>query len=159
MILKIFFHHAREHLGSNFRVSELPAPDSVVRTGISDLVDSCGCTSSSWGCYFCLSAMSWSVGYHPASSQSSFSSMFCFHELENTRTQCTGKQLTDWISMFLLRVFRVKMMDGAAPHNQIDAEVAAGMGRPDNGPRLQVEDPAMTLWTMTWILWFKEVPR
>jgi len=36
-------------------------------------------------------------------------------------------------------------MDGAAPHNQIDAEVAAGMGRPDNGPRLQVEDPAMTL--------------
>jgi hypothetical protein len=30
------------------------------------------------------------------------------------------------------------------------------MGRPDNGPRLQVEDPAMTLWTMTWILWFKE---
>ncbi|KAH8955292.1 hypothetical protein BDL97_08G129000 [Sphagnum fallax] len=39
----------------------------------------------------------------------------------------------------------VKMMDGAAPHNQIDAEVAAGMGRPDNGPRLQVEDPAMTL--------------
>jgi bud site selection protein 20 len=40
---------------------------------------------------------------------------------------------------------RVKMMDGAAPHNQIDAEVAAGMDRPDNGPRLQVADPAMTL--------------
>ncbi len=37
------------------------------------------------------------------------------------------------------------MMDGAAPHNQIDAEVAAGMDRPDNGPRLQVADPAMTL--------------
>ncbi len=44
-----------------------------------------------------------------------------------------------------MRAFRVKMMDGAAPHNQIDAEVAAGMGRPDNGPRLQVEDPAMIL--------------
>ena len=23
------------------------------------------------------------------------------------------------------------------PHNQVDAEAAAGMGRPDNGPRLR----------------------
>ncbi|CAK9870679.1 unnamed protein product [Sphagnum jensenii] len=40
---------------------------------------------------------------------------------------------------------RVKIMEGAAPHNQIDAEVAAGMGHPDNGPRLQVEDSSMAL--------------
>ncbi|KAG6557475.1 hypothetical protein Mapa_000748 [Marchantia paleacea] len=32
---------------------------------------------------------------------------------------------------------RVKMMKGAAPHNQVDADVAAGMGRPDNGPKLR----------------------
>lgn len=43
-------------------------------------------------------------------------------------------------------------MEGAAPHNQIDAEVAAGMGHPDNGPRLQVEDSSMALWTIPWIL-------
>lgn len=29
-------------------------------------------------------------------------------------------------------------MDGAAPHNQIDAEMAAGMECPDNGPRLRL---------------------
>lgn len=33
---------------------------------------------------------------------------------------------------------RVKMMEGPAPHNQIDAEVAAGMGVPDNGPKLRI---------------------
>ncbi|KAG0620816.1 hypothetical protein M758_4G246700 [Ceratodon purpureus] len=33
---------------------------------------------------------------------------------------------------------RVKMMEGPAPHNQTDAEVAAGMGVPDNGPKLRI---------------------
>ncbi|PKA65406.1 hypothetical protein AXF42_Ash005740 [Apostasia shenzhenica] len=31
---------------------------------------------------------------------------------------------------------RVKQMNGPAPHTQLDAELAAGMGRPDNGPKL-----------------------
>lgn len=31
---------------------------------------------------------------------------------------------------------RVKLMMGSAPHTQLDAELAAGMGKPDNGPKL-----------------------
>ncbi|KAF5747866.1 zinc finger protein [Tripterygium wilfordii] len=31
---------------------------------------------------------------------------------------------------------RVKEMMGPAPHTQLDAELAAGMGMPDNGPKL-----------------------
>ena len=31
---------------------------------------------------------------------------------------------------------RVKLMTGPAPHTQLDAELAAGMGMPDNGPKL-----------------------
>ncbi|URD72621.1 hypothetical protein MUK42_07875 [Musa troglodytarum] len=31
---------------------------------------------------------------------------------------------------------RAKQMSGPAPHTQIDAELAAGMGMPDNGPKL-----------------------
>ncbi|KAK9168630.1 hypothetical protein Syun_000770 [Stephania yunnanensis] len=31
---------------------------------------------------------------------------------------------------------RVKQMTGPAPHCQLDAELAAGMGMPDNGPKL-----------------------
>eukprot|EP00246_Nothoceros_aenigmaticus_P013957 TRINITY_DN5096_c0_g1_i1.p1 TRINITY_DN5096_c0_g1~~TRINITY_DN5096_c0_g1_i1.p1 ORF type:complete len:128 (+),score=13.99 TRINITY_DN5096_c0_g1_i1:116-499(+) len=34
---------------------------------------------------------------------------------------------------------RLKMMQGPAPHTQLDAELAAGMGRPDNGPKLRGE--------------------
>ncbi|KAL3628480.1 hypothetical protein CASFOL_027526 [Castilleja foliolosa] len=30
----------------------------------------------------------------------------------------------------------LKIMMGPAPHNQLDAELAAGMGMPDNGPKL-----------------------
>ncbi|XP_021892727.1 zinc finger protein 593 homolog [Carica papaya] len=30
----------------------------------------------------------------------------------------------------------VKLMMGPAPHTQLDAELAAGMGMPDNGPKL-----------------------
>ncbi|KAG6437321.1 hypothetical protein SASPL_102235 [Salvia splendens] len=30
----------------------------------------------------------------------------------------------------------VKVMLGPAPHTQLDADVAAGMGKPDNGPKL-----------------------
>ncbi|XP_021770573.1 zinc finger protein 593-like [Chenopodium quinoa] len=31
---------------------------------------------------------------------------------------------------------RLKIMLGPAPHTQLDAELAAGMGMPDNGPKL-----------------------
>ncbi|XVF76439.1 hypothetical protein PTKIN_Ptkin13bG0266100 [Pterospermum kingtungense] len=31
---------------------------------------------------------------------------------------------------------RLKQMSGPAPHTQLDAELAAGMGMPDNGPTL-----------------------
>ncbi|GAB4856646.1 hypothetical protein Ancab_014558 [Ancistrocladus abbreviatus] len=31
---------------------------------------------------------------------------------------------------------RLKQMAGPAPHTQLDAELAAGMGTPDNGPKL-----------------------
>ncbi|CAI9097969.1 OLC1v1034496C1 [Oldenlandia corymbosa var. corymbosa] len=31
---------------------------------------------------------------------------------------------------------RLKLMAGPAPHTQLDAELAAGMGMPDNGPKL-----------------------
>lgn len=31
---------------------------------------------------------------------------------------------------------RLKLMLGPAPHTQLDAELAAGMGMPDNGPKL-----------------------
>ncbi|KAH7854557.1 hypothetical protein Vadar_015282 [Vaccinium darrowii] len=31
---------------------------------------------------------------------------------------------------------RVKLMMGPAPHTQLDADLAAGMGMPDNGPKL-----------------------
>ncbi|KAL6998197.1 hypothetical protein U1Q18_008324 [Sarracenia purpurea var. burkii] len=31
---------------------------------------------------------------------------------------------------------RVKQMMGSAPHTQLDADLAAGMGMPDNGPKL-----------------------
>ncbi|KAH6825392.1 zinc finger family protein [Perilla frutescens var. hirtella] len=31
---------------------------------------------------------------------------------------------------------RVKIMMGPAPHTQLDADLAAGMGMPDNGPKL-----------------------
>lgn len=30
----------------------------------------------------------------------------------------------------------LKLMMGPAPHTQLDAELAAGMGMPDNGPKL-----------------------
>jgi hypothetical protein len=32
---------------------------------------------------------------------------------------------------------RIKELQGARPHNQADADAAAGMGKPDNGVRLQ----------------------
>lgn len=38
---------------------------------------------------------------------------------------------------------KVKMLlNTAKPHNQVDAEVASGMGRPDNGPKLRSHGPA-----------------
>ncbi|KAJ4872170.1 zinc finger (C2H2 type) family protein [Raphanus sativus] len=33
---------------------------------------------------------------------------------------------------------RVKIMNGPAPHSQLDADLAAGMGMPDNGPKLMM---------------------
>lgn len=29
----------------------------------------------------------------------------------------------------------LKLMNGPAPHTQLDADLAAGMGMPDNGPK------------------------
>ncbi|CAM6126441.1 unnamed protein product [Calypogeia fissa] len=43
---------------------------------------------------------------------------------------------------------RVKLMKGAAPHTQVDAEVAAGKGRPDNGPKLR--DSSNVVPMMDW---------
>lgn len=40
---------------------------------------------------------------------------------------------------------RIKMLQGDAPHSQLDAEIAAGMGKPDNGPTLRVNDMVMGL--------------
>ena len=40
----------------------------------------------------------------------------------------------------ILVIFRIKMMQGEAPHSQLDAEMAAGMGKPDNGPSLRLSD-------------------
>ncbi|KAL3694908.1 hypothetical protein R1sor_008559 [Riccia sorocarpa] len=40
---------------------------------------------------------------------------------------------------------RVKLMKGAAPHTQLDAELAAGMGRPDNGPKLRESSSAIPM--------------
>ena len=37
---------------------------------------------------------------------------------------------------------RVKQIMGDRPHNQGDAEAAAGMGKPDNGPKLRSRAPA-----------------
>jgi hypothetical protein len=36
------------------------------------------------------------------------------------------------------------LLTTAKPHNQVDAEVAAGMSRPDNGPKLRSSGPADT---------------
>ncbi|MFS7908785.1 hypothetical protein Hanom_Chr01g00087161 [Helianthus anomalus] len=44
----------------------------------------------------------------------------------NELTCLTGQHLTDLL----------KVMAGPAPHTQIDADLAAGMGMPDNGPKL-----------------------
>ena len=35
----------------------------------------------------------------------------------------------------------LKIMMGPAPHTQLDADLAAGMGMPDNGPKL------MSMWS------------
>lgn len=36
----------------------------------------------------------------------------------------------------LLCICSLKIMAGPAPHTQLDADLAAGMGMPDNGPKL-----------------------
>eukprot|EP00250_Pteridium_aquilinum_P006626 c16504_g1_i1 orf=252-620(+) len=40
---------------------------------------------------------------------------------------------------------RTKMLNEDAPHSQLDADIAAGMGKPDNGPSLRANDMAMGL--------------
>lgn len=40
---------------------------------------------------------------------------------------------------------RVKLMKGPKPHNQLDADLAGGMGLPDNGPRLRSEEPVVAM--------------
>ena len=34
---------------------------------------------------------------------------------------------------------RIKLLAGAQPHNQVDADWAGGMGMPDNGPKVGME--------------------
>lgn len=46
----------------------------------------------------------------------------------------------------MLFLHSVKQMMGPAPHTQLDAELAAGMGMPDNGPKL------MAMWVFHWVL-------
>ncbi|KAK4396393.1 Zinc finger protein [Sesamum angolense] len=48
-----------------------------------------------------------------------------------------------WFSLFFLALmlnllsgWRLKQMMGPAPHTQLDSDLAAGMGMPDNGPKL-----------------------
>ena len=38
---------------------------------------------------------------------------------------------------------RIKELQGERPHRQSDAEAAAGVGKPDNGPRLRSHVAAM----------------
>lgn len=48
-------------------------------------------------------------------------------------TYCSGMIFA---SNIIVSLCSVKQMMGPAPHTQLDAELAAGMGMPDNGPRL-----------------------
>lgn len=54
-------------------------------------------------------------------------------------------QIADWASSMIRHVIAsdiavclcsVKQMMGDAPHTQLDADLAGGMGMPDNGPKL-----------------------
>lgn len=42
----------------------------------------------------------------------------------------------DFDSDITVSLCSIKQMMGPAPHTQLDADVAAGMGMPDNGPKL-----------------------
>lgn len=45
-------------------------------------------------------------------------------------------ECNDIVSDITVSLCSVKQMMGPAPHTQLDAELAAGMGMPDNGPKL-----------------------
>lgn len=50
--------------------------------------------------------------------------------------EISGLPLSIASDIFTLSLCSVKQMMGDAPHTQLDAEIAAGMGMPDNGPKL-----------------------
>ena len=56
--------------------------------------------------------------------------------LLETRAVCILGEVTGWVVTkgMILRC-RLKELGGARPHNQRDAELAAGMGAPDNGQK------------------------
>lgn len=43
---------------------------------------------------------------------------------------------TSWLAENTWLALLLKQMAGPAPHTQLDADLAAGMGMPDNGPKL-----------------------
>lgn len=47
------------------------------------------------------------------------------------------------MSMESLSSCRLKSLKGARPHNQMDADMGGDMGRPDNGPPLRSQQPAV----------------
>jgi hypothetical protein len=71
----------------------------------------------------------------------------CSHHASDTcwRFTCINisPSLHVWCCPLVHYARRVKMLlNTAKPHNQVDAEVASGMGRPDNGPKLRSHGPA-----------------
>ncbi|RZC70511.1 hypothetical protein C5167_033649 [Papaver somniferum] len=61
-------------------------------------------------------------------------STLCLKQLWISRVIVTSSVMMMWFHM----VECVKFMKGPAPHTQLDADIAAGMGMPDNGPKLMV---------------------
>nr|POF08508.1 zinc finger protein 593 [Quercus suber] len=47
---------------------------------------------------------------------------------------------------------RVKQMMGPAPHTQLDADIASGMGMPDNGPKLMSMLNLKSGMSSSWII-------
>lgn len=70
-----------------------------------------------------------------ASSRVCHSSSHCDHTIEPNR------KFLSLFDLVLCLMCSVKQMMGPAPHTQLDADLAAGMGMPDNGPKL------MSMWS------------
>ncbi|ESQ33807.1 hypothetical protein EUTSA_v10009663mg [Eutrema salsugineum] len=66
---------------------------------------------------------------------------FGFQQLQKRQQQLQQEVSTNGFGLTIFAavycVF-VKIMQGPAPHSQLDADLAAGMGMPDNGPKLMM---------------------